>query len=105
VKNYGHNTKRIVFTDTDHRHAQLLVRLKHDGLTQATFFRSIITGYIEGDERVQAYVDESGPFSKKRKQKSKSLRSKGATLYGELGLGEGEVENIFDLIEEEHPDL
>ena len=105
TESYGRNTKKIVFTDTDHRHAQLLIRLKHDGLTQADFFRSILTGYIEGDNRVQAYVDDIGPLSKKRKQKSKALRKKGKNLQQDLGLEKREIENIFDLIEEEHPDL
>ena len=37
--NYGKNNKRIIFTDTDHRHAQLTLKLKDDGMTQAKFFR------------------------------------------------------------------
>ena len=44
--NYGKNNKRIIFTDTDHRHAQLSLKLKNDGMTQAKFFRSIISGYL-----------------------------------------------------------
>ena len=48
--NYGKNTKKIVFLDTDHRHAQLILRLRHHGLTQSDFFRALISGYIEGDE-------------------------------------------------------
>ena len=38
---YGKNLKRIVFTDTDHRHAQLVIKLKNDGITQAKFFRAV----------------------------------------------------------------
>ena len=30
--NYGKNQKRIIFTDTDHRHVQLVLKLKNDGL-------------------------------------------------------------------------
>ena len=56
--NYGKNDKRIVFTDTDHRHAQLLVRLRTDGLKQAQFFRSLITGYIDQDERIVSFFDD-----------------------------------------------
>ena len=53
---YGNLTKRIVFTENDHRHAQLILRLRHDSFTQAAFFREIITGYISGDERIVSYV-------------------------------------------------
>ena len=45
---YGKLNKRIVFTENDHRHAQLVLKLKHDGMRQSDFFRSIITGYIAG---------------------------------------------------------
>tara|TARA_Y100000296_G_C4991528_1_gene165635 strand:+ start:127 stop:456 length:330 start_codon:yes stop_codon:yes gene_type:complete len=102
---YGNLTKRIIFTDNDHRQAQLLIRLKQDALTQSAFFRHIITGYITGDERIQGYIDEVKQQSKSRKAKSKKLRHKGKETLKDLVLSEGEIENIFDLLEEEHPEL
>ncbi len=71
---YGKLTKQVVFTENDHRHAKLLIRLKHDGFTQAAFFREIITGYIDGDERILNFVDDVKNQSKKKKSKSKRLR-------------------------------
>lgn len=102
---YGKLNKRIVFTENDHRHAQLVIRLKHEGIKQSDFFRSIITGYISGDERIQNYVEEVSTISKKRKAKSKTLRTAGQQKIEDFGFTEGEIENIFDLIEEEHPEL
>ena len=99
------NTKRIVFTDTDHRHAQFIVRLKHDGLRQSEFFRSLISGYLNGDERIYSFVLENSKHSEKRKSKSKKLLKEGKKTINDLGLNEGEIDNIFDLIEKEHPDL
>ena len=69
---YGNLTKRIVFNDNDHRHAKLIIRLKHDGLTQANFFRHLITGYLNGDERVCDFIDEVKPQSQAKKKKSKN---------------------------------
>ena len=66
--NYGKNNKRIIFTDTDHRHAQLTLKLKDDGMTQAKFFRSIITGYLSDDDRIRSYVVDFGDLSKHKKQ-------------------------------------
>ena len=68
--NYGKNNKRIIFTDTDHRHAQLTLKLKDDGMTQAKFFRSIITGYLSDDDRIRSYVVDSGDLSKYKKQRN-----------------------------------
>ena len=102
---YGKLNKRIVFTENDHRHVKLLMQLKSDGLTQAKFFRSLITGYIDGDERLQSYVEEVNGLSIKRKNKSKKLREEGMQKLKDFALNDGEIENIFDLIEEEFPDL
>lgn len=102
---YGKLTKRIVFTESDHRHAQLVLKLKHDGLRQSEFFRSLVTAYIAGDERIQSYVEEISSLSKDRKAKSRNLRSTGQKAVTDFGFTDGEIDNIFDLIEEEHPEL
>jgi hypothetical protein len=102
---YGKLTKQVVFTENDHRHAQLLIRLKHDGFTQAAFFREIITGYILGDERIVNYVDDVKSQSQEKKRKSRKLRAKGKTAVEDLGLSEQQLVDIFDIIAEEHPEL
>lgn len=102
---YGRLTKRIVFTDNDHRHAQLTIRLKHDNLKQSDFFRGLITGYLNQDERILSFIDDIKPMSKKRKQKSKKLIDDGNSAMENYGFSEKEISNIFDIIEEDHPDL
>jgi len=102
---YGKLTKRIVFTETDHRHAQLILRLKHDNLKQSEFFRSLLTGYIEQDERIQSYVDEISQQSQKKIAKSRKLRAAGRAKKDSMGLSNDDVTNIFDLIAQEHPEL
>ena len=102
---YGKNQKRIVFTDTDHRHAQLVVKLKTDGITQANFFRSLISGYINGDERIESFILENGSHSIKRKEQIAKVRKSGHAKMAELGLNDEQVDNLFDLIAEEFPEL
>ena len=94
-----------MFTDNDHRHAKLITRLNYDGISQADFFRQMITSYISGDDRVQAVVDELKSQSKAKRKKSKSLREAGSDKLTKLGLDESSIEDIFDLIAQEHPDL
>ena len=102
---YGNLTKRIVFTENDHRQAKLLVRCKYDNLSQSDFFRHIVTGYINGDERIQSYIDEVKKSGKIRRQKSQILKKAGKKQLDDFALSVGEVENIFDLLEEEFPEL
>ena len=102
---YKNLDKKIMFSDNGHRHAKLVIRLKTDGLTQAKFFRHIVTGYIEDDERIVSYVDSFKPQSKARKKKSQKLRISGDQKMGDFALSDGEVENIFDILEQEFPEL
>ena len=102
---YGKLNKRIVFTENDHRHAQLVVRLKYDDMRQSDFFRSLITGYIEGDKRITDFIDEVKHQSKKKKKLSKKLKEEGDRNLNSMGFSEKQIDDIFDLIAEEHPEL
>ena len=102
---YGKLTKKIVFTDNDHRQAKLIIKLRADGLSQSAFFRHIITAYLEEDHRILSYIDEVKPQSKARKAKTATLRNAGSQKARDLGLSDQQVVDIFDVIAKEHPDL
>tara|TARA_E500000331_G_C16972993_1_gene590132 strand:+ start:315 stop:650 length:336 start_codon:yes stop_codon:yes gene_type:complete len=104
-ESYGKNNKRIVFTESDHRHAKLILKLKGDGLTQAKFFRSVISGYLDGDDRIREFVFEHSEFSQNKKKKIEKLKFKGDKTINELGLNEDQVDDLFDVISMEFPDL
>jgi len=97
--------KRVVFVAKDHEHAQFFLKLKHDGFTQAGFFRAIMDAYINDNEALLKFVEEIKPQSKVRRAKSAKLNKAGKDLVSAMGLDEGEVENIFDILEQEFPDL
>ena len=100
-----HLDKKVAFVENTHQHAKLILKLRHDGVTQSKFFRAIIAGYLDGDERIQSYIDEIKPQGKQKRAKSKKLRDEGRQTMKDFGLNDGEIENIFDLIEEEHPEI
>jgi len=102
---YGNLNKRIVFTENDNRHAQFMMKLREVGITQSKFFRLIITGFIDGDDRLFEFISENSGQSKSKTNKIKKLKQKGKQLMEDLAFNDTEIENIFDLIAEEHPDL
>ena len=102
---YGNLNKKIVFTDNDHRQVQLKMRLKTLGLTQSQFFRLMITGVLSDDDRIYDFISDHSKLSIKRKLKSRKLRESGKQTVADFGLGENEIDNIFDLIAEEFPEL
>jgi len=109
MKDKINRTKRVIFDDTDTRHAQLKVRLEYDGLSQAEFFRSFVTGYLEKDKSIMEYINkykEGNSKMSKRNMKYQTRDDKTADdLLGQFGIGEEELENIFDVIAKSNPDL
>ena len=109
MNEYGKLDKRISFMDTDKRNADLLVRLKHDGLTKTKFFRAILGAYLEQDEAIMDFVarlkEESQCQSKKRSKIIHDAQARGHATKKKFGLEEDTIESIFDLLEKEHPDL
>jgi hypothetical protein len=109
MSDYGVREKKIVFNDTDKRHADLKIRLQHDDLTQSEFFRAMITGYINKDTRIVSFVHDwrsmNKGYSKAKTAKSKRLLKKGEDVKSKFGLDQDEIDNIFDILEQEHPDL
>jgi len=101
--------KVIQFTDTEKRHANLLIRLKYDGLNKSEFFKLVMTAYLERDNRFMEFVDsyrENKAIQSAAKRKgSKKLRDKSKETVDEFGLNENQIQNIFDIMEKEHPEL
>ena len=109
MSDYGHQEKKISFVDKDKHHADLVIRLKHDGLTMSKFFRALIKGYIEQDYAILDFIERfkisSGSQSQKKAKIIKDIQKKGDEVKSKFALDEKEVENIFDILEKEHPDL
>mgnify|MGYP003135595883 FL=1 len=109
MANQSDKEKRVVFTDTDTRHAQLRIRLQHDGLTQADFFRAMITGYLENDGQIIKYLanykEKHDIQNRKKRGRVVEDIEEGEHLLEKFGIKNDELEGIFDLIAEEYPDL
>jgi len=102
--------KKIVFYDTDKRHADLKIRLHYDGLTQAGFFRAMVSGYLNKDpsiiDFIQRFKETNNVQIAKKRGATDELLQSGDEVKNKFSLlKEDEVENIFDIIEKEFPDL
>jgi len=109
LTNYGQNSKRIVFNVTDHDHAKLIVRLRHNSLTQSEFFKAVIHAVNENDDKIMSfindYVSSRKKLNKTRINKSNKLIEHGKKLASDFALTDDEVGDVFDLIAEEFPEL
>ena len=103
--------KQVLFLETEKRHADLKIKLKHYGITQSESIRGCISGLIDDDEQFLPFFfklleQKSYIKSAKNRKKNQEMISKGLNkLKEDFNLGESEIENIFDIIEKDHPDL
>lgn len=106
---YGKQQKRVIFFDNEHRHAKLKIKLKHDGLTQSDFFRALMTGYLEDNSLILDYIDqyrvENKIQSKEKINKSRKKIEEGKDKAKQFVFDENEIDNLFDIIEKEYPEL
>jgi hypothetical protein len=100
---------KIMFSVSERTKADFKIRLQYDSLTQVKFFNSIMEGYLQKDEDLMKYMNkfkknntiqnnEQRIKIEKNIQKAKETKIK-------FSLGDEEVENIFDILEKEHPEL
>ena len=103
------NRKKFMFYDTEKRQADFRIKLKNEGMNQSQFFRAMITGYLSNNDNINQYLDgykEKENIQSKSRRKILTRENSNESLTVEtFGINEQEIENIFDLIEEEHPEL
>ena len=101
--------KKVQFVDTDVRHAQLKIKLERESISQAEFFRACLTGMIDEDpdfiKYVRKYKDNKNIGIKRDAKILKKEDKASDDLMQRFGIKDTELDNIFDLIAEEHPDL
>tara|TARA_R100000008_G_C3452699_1_gene100172 strand:- start:20 stop:358 length:339 start_codon:yes stop_codon:yes gene_type:complete len=106
---YGDFKKIVQFTDDTKRYADLKIRLHYDGLRQGEFFRSLVLGYLERDEDLMKFLkkvqEEISRYSKSKRNKLSKTDENRRVTIDKFALDEKDIESIFDLIEEEYPEL
>ena len=100
----------LSFSLNSRLHENLKIRLYYDEIkTQSEFFRYCVESYLEQEPLFMEFLDDykinKKVQSKKRSRKSKDLRDQGKSLLADLALTADDVENIFDILEEELPEL
>lgn len=101
--------KRLYFELEEVAMADFKMRLIQDKLTMADFFRGMVAKYIESDDNILDAVDEIKkekeiPYVIQRKHVDRE-KKKGDDTKSKFGLNPEDFENIFNILEEEFPEL
>ncbi len=110
TKNSETTHSKLTFFLDSKLHENLKIRLYYDQIkTQSEFLRYCVESYLEQDPLFMKFLDDykinKKVQSKARTTRSVNLRSAGSKLMEELALSERDIQNIFDILEEELPEL
>lgn len=100
---------KVMFTVNERTKADFKLQLQYDSLTQVKFFRALMEGYINKDPELMVYINKfkkSNSIQNNTQRKKTMMNIKEAkAVKTKFALGDEEVENIFDILEKEHPEL
>ena len=103
------NNTKIIFRDSEYYKAQLKLKLEYDNLTQSKFFKSCVRAYINDDPSFKKWIEELLEKEKKlrphEKCARKQIEKEVEGVVANFNLEDKEVDGIFDLLEEDFPDL
>ncbi len=110
MKKFPEGHSILSFSLDSKLHENLKIRLFYDEIkTQSEFFRYCVESYLSQDPLFMKFLDEykitKKVQSKKRVTKSRKLRESGEKILQDLALTKADIESIFDILEEELPEL
>ena len=102
--------KRMVVNVSEKSHAELVIALKLDDfVSQSDFFRTIINCYLDKDPLFLDFIDsikiKRSARNKKINKRNRQLLKEGEELLKDFSLNPDEIENIFDILEENNIDI
>jgi hypothetical protein len=109
-KKWDEPTERIqAYLPQSHK-AEMKIKLHYHGASMAPFLRAIVKAFVQEDALFMAWFDEwklrnSKIKGKGKHRKSSRLKEAGEELSSQFGINEGDIEDIFDVIAKEHPEL
>ena len=106
---YAKDTKKFTFYAKDNLHADFKIRMQHHSMTQSEFLRACVAAVVEKDAImemfIEKYKEDNNKQSKKQRSQIKKDTEKSEELLNDFGIGEGDIDSIFDIIAKEHPEI
>jgi len=101
--------KRVYIYMDEKQHMDLKVKLDFHQISMSEFVRVCADGVLSGnpimDQFIDFYKEHSEKHSKKSTKAAKKDREVSDELLSELGLSGDDIQDIFDIIEEDHPEI
>ena len=103
------DAKRVRFYIKNDAHIRFKASLEKHQLTMSEFLRACCQAVSEDNPAMLNFVDHYKEISEKHSKRNNNIikkdRKKGEALLEEFGIGEEDIENLFDIIADQHPEI
>ena len=104
------NKHKFTFYGKEEYLAKFKIRMEYHSMSQSEFFRACVEAVIDKEDLIEEFIENYKEDKGKLKQKKtraniKKERQQAEDMINKLGLGDEEIDNIFDIIAKEHPEL
>lgn len=95
--------RRINLLIPDQTYMELLIKIRHENLNWKKFFTYLIDGFIQDDPNIMEFIDNqmAEQRAKRRTKVLQKERKKVEETISVFGLDEQDIDDIYDMLEEE----
>jgi hypothetical protein len=101
--------KRVRFYIKNDAHIRFKASLEKHQLTMSEFLRACCQAISEDNPLMLDYVNHYKETSEKHSKRNNDIikrdKQKGDALLEEFGIGDEDIQNLFDLIADQHPEI
>ena len=101
--------KRVRFFIKNDAHIRFKASLEKHQLSMSEFLRACCQAVSEDNPLMLDYLNHYKGTSEKHSKRNNDIikrdKEKGDTLLEEFGIGDEDIQNLFDLIADQHPEI
>ena len=101
--------KRVHFYTTKDKHIRFKAALEKYQMSGSEFLRACCDAMCDDDETMSKFIEEYRIKSENHSKRNINIQTKdskkGKDLLNDFGLSEDDIEDLFDLISEQYPEI
>ena len=108
-KKFEGEAQKIQFYANKDAHIRFRVSLEKHNMTMSEFLRACCDGITEDSGEMLLFINSYKESSEKHSKRNAKITKKdlkiGDSILDDLGIGEEDIESLFDFIAEQHPEI
>ena len=108
-KKFEGEARKIQFYANKDAHIRFRASLEKHNMTMSEFLRACCNAITEDDKDMLSFIDSFKESSEKHTKRNRKITKKdlkiGDSILNDLGIGEEDIESLFDFIADQHPEI